>query len=469
MMEEAMQTRSLMSGSVVIIMFSMTVIAAVSENNTIIPIEDQESADMHQEDIDSIIDFSSGNGFEYHAYLRSGVLEGGKGGQGVPFQAPNAQAKYRLGNEAETYGELILQKDFNVGNEGLQSTIPIRLAYKTYEYSTWSPDTDEFTISEAYGQFSEFNLNSGMRLWAGVKFYDRRDIHINDFYWLDTSGYGGGMENFVIGDSGMNFNIAYLRGAPEQNYTLEGIGLITKQTIDIRLKQINIGLGSLDLVFLGSFVKGGEYETTLTKDSEEQTITTTIDSEYGFSACLIHNLTYDGDNFNTMAFQYGSGVGKDFNSRLSAVDDVVDSDTWRFRWLDFGIYQPNAHFAMMYSLIYDCYDNGADNAEYTYWYSAGIRPTYYLDKNWSIAFELGYDYTIGEGQADNGNDLKGSVTKATICPQLALDNFFMARPVLRAFVTYAFWSDDFENIVGGEAHTQDTDGLNFGFQVEAWF
>lgn len=31
----------------------------------------------------------------------------GKGGQQVPFQAPGADAKYRLGNEAETYAELI--------------------------------------------------------------------------------------------------------------------------------------------------------------------------------------------------------------------------------------------------------------------------------------------------------------------------------------------------------------------------
>jgi maltoporin len=41
--------------------------------------------------------------------------------------------------------------------------------------------------------------------------------------------------------------------------------------------------------------------------------------------------------------------------------------------------------------------------------------------------------------------------------------------VLRAFVTYAFWSDDFENIVGGEANANETAGLNFGVQVEAWF
>jgi maltoporin len=124
---------------------------------------------------------------------------------------------------------------------------------------------------------------------------------------------------------------------------------------------------------------------------------------------------------------------------------------------------------MMYDLIYDCYDSGADSDSFTHWYSVGARPTYYFDKNWSVAFEVGCDYTIGEGQASDGGDLKGYVTKFTFCPQVELDNFFMARPVLRAFVTYAFWSDDFEDLVGDVAYQNVTDGLNFGFQVEAWF
>src|SRR6185295_20181242 len=47
------------------------------------------------------------NSFEFHGYFRSGYGLNGRGGQQVAFQAPGAGAKYRLGNEAETYGELI--------------------------------------------------------------------------------------------------------------------------------------------------------------------------------------------------------------------------------------------------------------------------------------------------------------------------------------------------------------------------
>jgi maltoporin len=41
--------------------------------------------------------------FEFHGYLRSGQGLNGDGGQMVAFQAPGSGAKYRLGNEAETY------------------------------------------------------------------------------------------------------------------------------------------------------------------------------------------------------------------------------------------------------------------------------------------------------------------------------------------------------------------------------
>src|SRR6516164_458024 len=45
--------------------------------------------------------------FEFHGYFRSGYGLNSQGGEQVAFQAPGAGAKYRLGNEAETYGEFI--------------------------------------------------------------------------------------------------------------------------------------------------------------------------------------------------------------------------------------------------------------------------------------------------------------------------------------------------------------------------
>ena len=54
----------------------------------------------------------SASAFEFHGYFRSGYGLNSAGGQQVPFQAPGAGAKYRLGNEAETYGEWIFVHNF---------------------------------------------------------------------------------------------------------------------------------------------------------------------------------------------------------------------------------------------------------------------------------------------------------------------------------------------------------------------
>ena len=37
-----------------------------------------------------------------------------------------------------------------------------------------------------------FKAIPDIRIWAGQRYYQRMDIHINDFYYLDMSGYGAG-------------------------------------------------------------------------------------------------------------------------------------------------------------------------------------------------------------------------------------------------------------------------------------
>ena len=50
--------------------------------------------------------------FEFHGYLRAGYGMNGEGGKMEAFKAPGAFAKYRLGNEAETYGEMALTNNW---------------------------------------------------------------------------------------------------------------------------------------------------------------------------------------------------------------------------------------------------------------------------------------------------------------------------------------------------------------------
>jgi maltoporin len=405
--------------------------------------------------------------FEYHAYLRSGVLESGEGGKGAAFIAPGAPAKYRLGNEAETYGEAILQKNFNAADDGPRALVATLLAYKTQEDNQWSADTDEFSIREAYAEFTGLKVSPGIRWWAGSRYYRRMDIHINDYYWLDTSGYGGGVQDIPLGGP-LRLHLAYLRGAPENGVDLINVGLISKQILDIRLAHIPVGWGELELVALPSYMKGGDYETTLEKGDEKKTIETTVETDKAIAFCAIHRKTYS-NSFNRAAVQWGEGVAKDFGSSLIATPTDVTRDAWTFRALDYGLWQPNEHFAVMYELLYQQADNGEDQNSRSDWYSAGMRPIWFFNKNFSLAVEMGMDHTRQEGQAEDGGDLEGTLGKITLCPQIELNDFFLARPVLRAFVTVAQWSDDFKGHVGGTPFADDTQGWNYGVQMEAWF
>jgi maltoporin len=52
---------------------------------------------------------------------------------------------------------------------------------------------------------------------------------------------------------------------------------------------------------------------------------------------------------------------------------------------------------------------------------------------------------------------------------VSLGNRFMSRPVIRAFVTYAHWGNQFIGQIGGNDYAQETQGLTYGVQMEAWW
>ena len=91
-------------------------------------------------------------GFEFHGYLRSGFGINGYGNTMTAFQAPNSGAKYRLGNESETYLETIFltRMPENMLEEGVTFDTQIRLAYVVDFEDSNNSDTDT-SLREAFG------------------------------------------------------------------------------------------------------------------------------------------------------------------------------------------------------------------------------------------------------------------------------------------------------------------------------
>ena len=95
---------------------------------------------------------------------------------------------------------------------------------------------------------------------AGERYYRRQHIEINDFYPLDMSGYGGGMEDLNV-KIGM-LAVAYLPGARPDIVTANGV--LAKGNVDVRLYDVKGPLGQWAGWFDSANSKGGTTTATTT-------------------------------------------------------------------------------------------------------------------------------------------------------------------------------------------------------------
>src|SRR6266702_407218 len=168
-------------------------------------------------------------GFEFHGYFRSGYGLNSEGGQQVAFQAPGADAKYRLGNEAETYGEFIFVNNWlNPENHSDKAWLKTEVMIEanttnsgSYANFPGSTGNDQFRLREAFvraGNILDFQPDA--KFWAGERYYRRYQAHLDDFYILDMSGYGAGVEDWDLRIGKMS--VAYLAGARPDVVTQNG-------------------------------------------------------------------------------------------------------------------------------------------------------------------------------------------------------------------------------------------------------
>lgn len=404
--------------------------------------------------------------FEFHGYLRSGFGMNGEGGKMEAFKAPGAGAKYRLGNESDTYGEIGLTHNWLREDDPLEAPYvrtTVMLSYSSTENFSYDSlnnvdDGNDIALRQAFVEGG--NVIPGypdIRFWGGQRYYRRHDIHINDFYYLDMSGYGGGVEEVPLGDFG-KLALAWIGGSVDDYVTDNGD--VAKQNLDLRIYDIDVPLGKLSLWFDLATTKGGEVRNIANPDGSQ----ISIDSSNGWAVGVIHRTGEEAflGGYNEFTAQYGKGAAYNFASTLDSSGPNLDGAD-RFRITDHFTIQPSPHFSMQALALYEETDYGGENATER-WSSLGMRPIYHFNDRFSVALETGVDWVRSEPQ-----DAEGHLWKITLAPQISMGGKFFSRPVLRGFVTYAQWSDGFRGRVGGDAYENATDGLSYGIQVEAWW
>lgn len=393
--------------------------------------------------------------FEFHGYLRSGFGVNDQGGDMEAFKAPGAGAKYRLGNEMETYGEAALVNNWlNTG--GPTFATQIRLAYQTKNHMGWDVNNDKFILREAFTRMGNFGWAPGLKFWAGERFYDRHDIHINDFYVFDMSGYGGGIEDIPVGNWG-KLSLAYIGGSTD-DYEFPSLGRVAKNSLDMRFN-MDLAVGKGMFWLAPSYLAGGSGTTSSGRILK-------YDSTAGLAAGFMHKLDNPfglKNSYNQFTVQYGFGSGASFSP---VVQDPTPGlrDSWQFRITESAVLQLTDNLSIMPAFIWQLQDLGTNGNSRISWLSAGIRPIYNFTEHFSLALESGVDYV------DNGPmAVRDYLFKGTIAPQLSLGKLFYSRPVLRMFGTYAQWGSGFKGSIGGSAYQHATSGASFGLQAEAWW
>jgi maltoporin len=112
-----------------------------------------------------------------------------------------------LGNEAETYAELIfvnnwVNPDRDSEKAWFRSEFLIGANTSNSENFASSSSTigsDQFRVREAFVQAGDIlETQQNATVWAGERYYRRQHIDNDGFFTLDMSGYGGGVEDLNV-------------------------------------------------------------------------------------------------------------------------------------------------------------------------------------------------------------------------------------------------------------------------------
>jgi maltoporin len=440
-----------------------------------LPPQHQPLADRIQQILNSYIDFGG--------YFRSGYGRDNQGGPQPAFQAPGAFSKYRLGNEAETYGELIFGKNWYVPDlfspdapprpdgtpTGPIARTQVRVAFYNPYSDVNSSSGFQTSLPEAWAEVGNVAAaQPELKFWAGNRFYRRQDIYINDFFFYNMSGGGGGVEDFEspIG----KLALAWIGNGAQSGIYSSDIAIppdpvnqagFSKQSVVLSLYDVEMPWGKGEFGLVGALENSG-LNAVGQQSSDSQ----------GVALTFIHThekfLTDDG--FNKFSLQIGNGAAKTFTSGYETATTTNgtyiipdEPGSWRFRATESFVAQPWENFSISPAVVYQYtdYNNSQGDRQ---WISAGVRPIYHFNKFFSLAFEPGVDHVD-----DSGIHQSGTLWKFSLAPQVSLGDQFFSRPVIRAYVTYATWTKSYEGYVGGNDFANETSGWTWGMQMETWW
>jgi maltoporin len=444
--------------------------------------EDTESREQPSDDrfLTQRVEQVLNNFVDIGGYFRSGYGRTGAGGPMIGFQAPGAVSKYRLGNEAETYGELVISKnyylpgafnlnDVRYADGSLQGPIAhaqVRLSFYNPYSAFGSSDATSVGLPEAWASVGNvLPFARGTKFWAGNRFYRRHDIHVTDFFYWNVSGGGGGIEDVPLGPGRLAFawigwgSTSGLGYVPEPDPTNQAG--FSKSTYDLRAYDLPFLFGHVELGLAYSRAVSGVDQL-----GRQGPMT------HGFAGALVHTVPsfISDDGVQKLSIQYGTGPARTFTAGFETVNlpqgtfiRPDENDFTRLRLTESFTANFGEYFSLGPVLVFQLDREGSSNTDQM-WVSAGARPIVHFTRHVNVAVEGGVDWV-----KDKSLDSEGLLGKITLAPQVSIGNRWNSRPVIRGFVTAAFWSEDFVGQVGGPDYATKQEGMTAGMQMETWW
>ena len=394
-------------------------------------------------------------GLEFHGYFRSGYGVNSKGGKMQAFQAPDALAKYRLGNEQETYIETVLaNKNWNPDPEGVTLETQIRVAYQTQQNQTWDL-TNQVILREMFGRMGNFlSWDKNVKVWAGQRFLRLPELDINDFWWYDMSGYGGGFEDINVGIGTLDVTFV---GYAETDINLSTHrGRLSKENLNFKLNNVEVPFGVGTFWVNGGFIKGGVWNEDTTVKYPDMG---------GVDIGFMHYMPGELNN-NQFGAQFGYGACMSLSAGGEIPTQSDGRNAWRVRFTDMYNRQITEKLSVQAVGVFQYTDYGAKTKTSETWASFGFRPVYMLTKHFGVEVEPGMDYI--NNPAD---DYDTCLFKLTGGIRITPGMIFNSRPAFRLFATYARWGQGFrgDTLLGGDAFVMQQEGMNYGIQCENWW
>ena len=389
--------------------------------------------------------------FEFHGYARSGIgWASEKGGQAC-FKLPGVQGNgnFRLGNECETYGEAQFDHTLYDGKDGVKFDYHIMLAYvagQQNDFENLAKNGNQLALRQNWVEAKNLPFLNGGSAWIGKRYYQRHDVHINDFFYWDASGPGAGIEKIKLGETMTGSFAIFRNNGNNGNGDFGGFNPNNNATtrFDARVSDINLGgAGSLEL---GLQFNSADTNVANSKNG------TAVSGEWSLPVLGGVNklfATSGTGSANPPSFAYPNNTPGNQDGSWG----IQDSIQWQI--------SPEIS-GMAVAGHWDFKNNYK-------WDYIGARPVYHFSDYFKLQGEVGLN------EIKPVNDLTRKLGKITIAPTLVAGRGFWTRPELRAFYTYAKWNtaarDGWGGVAGGTAGPFGTSrsGSSYGLQVEAWW